>query len=149
MIIRRYEQKDAKDVIELAKRFNGVSYMRYRDQAKMEAKQRDLALKAVKENTENIFVAEDQGELFGYIELTIQEDYFTKKRQAYVSAISVASQGEGKGIGKALMKKAEEWALSHGLTEVILDVFKNNERAVGLYEHLGYQQEVVKMVKEL
>lgn len=85
MIIRRYEQKDEKHVIELAKRFNGVSYMNYRDQAKMEAKQRDLALKAVNENTENIFVAEDQGELSGYIELTIQEDYFTKKRDRLIS----------------------------------------------------------------
>ncbi|KMK75625.1 GNAT family N-acetyltransferase [Alkalihalobacillus pseudalcaliphilus] len=149
MNIRKFEEKDHSDILELAKRFNNIYYMSFRDESLMCKKQEELAVQAVNNNKENIYIAEESGDFLGYIELNIQEDFFTNRKQAYVSAIAVTEKGEGKGIGKVLMKKAEEWAVNQELSEVILDVFLSNKRAIGLYEHLGYQQEIVKMVKKL
>ncbi|WP_185970922.1 GNAT family N-acetyltransferase [Alkalicoccobacillus porphyridii] len=148
MNIRKFKEADRHQVLDLAKRFNHVEYMEFRDNRIMSEKQMDLAYQAVTNNTDNIYVADDSGHILGYIELTIQKDYFTERKQAYISAIAVSVQGEGKGIGKALMKQAELWASNLGLSELILDVFVANERAVKMYEHLGYHKEIVKMVKQ-
>ncbi len=52
-------------------------------------------------------------------------------------------------VAKRLMTKAEEWAKEKGYKQLILNVFHNNELAVNVYKHLGYEIEVVKMVKVL
>ncbi|MDQ0167136.1 ribosomal protein S18 acetylase RimI-like enzyme [Bacillus horti] len=140
---------DKNQILQLAARFSDLEFMSYRDQEKMNKKQMDLAKEAVERNCSNIFVAEEDGEFIGYIELTEQTDYFTGEKQGYVSAIAVLPQGEGKGIGKKLMQKAEEWTAEKGIQVLVLDVFQKNERAIKLYEKLGYQQEIVKMTKVL
>lgn len=110
MHIRKYKEEDRKDVIELAKRFNTIDYMEFRDDRLMLEKQLELVLQAVNHNSHNIYVAEDDRSILGYIELCIHIDYFTKREQGYISAIAVSKNGEGKGIGKALMKHAEDWS---------------------------------------
>ncbi|MDQ0207524.1 GNAT family N-acetyltransferase [Alkalicoccobacillus murimartini] len=149
MIVRKFQNEDRLSILELSKRFNNIDYLAFRDEHIMCEKQEGLAIQAITNNKENVYIAECNGAMLGYIELAIQEDYFTNRKQAYVSAIAVSEKGEGKGIGKELMKQAEEWAADQGLTEIILDVFLNNKRAVSVYEHLGYQKEIVKMVKIL
>ncbi|CAG9622701.1 GNAT family N-acetyltransferase [Sutcliffiella rhizosphaerae] len=149
MLIREFKEEDNLHIIELSKRFSDINFMNYRDKNSMEKKQVELAEAAIEKNRSNIFVAEENGDFLGYIELALQEDYFTGEKQGYISSIAVMPKGEGKGIGKELMKKAEEWTSEQGLNVLVLEVFKNNQRAVGFYETLGYQQEIVKMTKEI
>ncbi|MBX4383842.1 GNAT family N-acetyltransferase, partial [Mycobacterium tuberculosis] len=81
------------------------------------------------------------------IECKEAEDYFSKEKLAYISAIAVTAEGEGKGVGKQLMRFAETWAKERGIKVLVLDVFSDNQRAVQFYEHIGYSQEIVKMTK--
>ncbi|MDQ0920733.1 GNAT family N-acetyltransferase [Paenibacillus sp. V4I5] len=97
-----------------------------------------------------IFVAEEEtGELLGFLEVKPHKDNLSGIEQGYIVAIAVSPQGEGKGVGKALMTKAEEWSSQKGYRQLILNVFIKNDRAVNFYKHLNYEIEVVKMVKEL
>lgn len=73
-----------------------------------------------------------------------EKDYFTHKSVGYISAVAVVPTGEGKGVGKKLMEKAEEWCLDKGYTELVLDVFRSNVHAISCYKHLGYKEEIVK-----
>ncbi|MGN7312995.1 GNAT family N-acetyltransferase [Alkalicoccobacillus gibsonii] len=149
MLVRKFEETDRLFVIELAKRFNNIEHLAFRNELEMSKKQEELVVQAVISNKENIFIAESGGAKLGYIELGIQDDYFTDRKQAYVSAIAVSEKSEGKGIAKILMNHAEEWAINQGLTQVSLDVFLKNKKAIDVYEHLGFQKEIVKMVKSL
>ncbi|MBM0066398.1 GNAT family N-acetyltransferase [Alkalicoccobacillus gibsonii] len=149
MLVRKFEETDQLFVIELAKRFNNIEHLAFRNEQEMGKKQEELVVQAVISNKENIFIAESGGDKLGYIELRIQDDYFTNRKQAYVSAIAVSEKSEGKGIAKILMNHAEEWAINQGLTQVSLDVFLKNKKAIDVYEHLGFQKEIVKMVKSL
>lgn len=149
MLVRKFEETDRLFVIELARRFNNIEHLAFRNEHEMSKKQEELVVQAVISNKENIFVAESGGAKLGYIELGIQDDYFTDRKQAYVSAIAVSEISEGKGIAKILMNHAEEWAINQGLTQVSLDVFLKNKKAIDVYEHLGFQKEIVKMVKSL
>lgn len=56
-------------------------------------------------------------------------------------AIIVSSKCRGLGLGRALMETAVDWARAVGLTKLSLAVFTTNERAIGLYRSLGFEEE--------
>lgn len=150
--IRKMAEGDKEFIVGLASRFNEFEFMSWRDQKKMQSAQVKLAEEAVNNGDpdSDIFIVEDeQSNLLGFLHMTKTTDFFTGVEQGYVSSIAVAKEGEGKGIAKLLMKKAEEWTISKGYKQVVLNVFGNNKRAVDFYSHLDYQKEIIKMVKEL
>lgn len=152
MQIRAFQESDKDFILSLALRFMDFELMSWRDPDKMEESQLSLAQESVDSlspGTE-IFVAEDEtGELLGFLEVQPHKDKLNDIEQGYIVAIAVSQQGEGKGVGKGLMTKAEEWSRQKGYRQLILNVFNNNLRAVNFYKHLNYEIEVVKMVKEL
>lgn len=100
--------------------------------------------------TSALLIAEDEaGEPLGFIHLTTRSDYFTAEAYGYVSEIAVAAEGEGRGIGRGLMAAAERWARRNGLERLVLDVFAGNRRARRFYGQIGFQEDVVRCVKEL
>ena len=52
--------------------------------------------------------------------------------------ISIDSAFWGLGLGKALMAACIECAKKAGYKQLELDVFEQNERAIGLYKSLGF-----------
>lgn len=96
------------------------------------------------------FVAEDDGgQRLGFVHLNSTVDYFTREEVGHVSDVVVAPGGEGRGVGRALMAAAEEWARGRGYRLLTLNAFSRNTRARRLYERLGYGEDMVKYVKEL
>lgn len=53
----------------------------------------------------------------------------------------VAADWRGRGIGKALVAAAIEWARGHGLHKLSLSVFPHNEAAIALYLKFGFTEE--------
>jgi ribosomal protein S18 acetylase RimI-like enzyme len=97
-----------------------------------------------------LMVAQDEtGERLGFIRLETRPDHFTGERRGYVSEIAVAKNGEGRGVGKALMEAGEAWARGRGYQLLTLDVFAGNERARSFYRRLGYDEDSLSMAKEL
>lgn len=152
MQIRGFKESDKDFIVGLALRFMDFELMSWRDSAIMEEAQLRLAQESVDNPSPGteIFVAEEEtGELLGFLEVKPHKDNLSGIEQGYIVAIAVSPQGEGKGVGKALMTKAEEWSSQKGYRQLILNVFIKNDRAVNFYKHLNYEIEVVKMVKEL
>ena len=57
-----------------------------------------------------------------------------------VFAMFVRPELERRGLGRTLMKLAEDWLFSHGWTEIWLLTGSDPAlRAVGFYDHLGWQ----------
>lgn len=151
LTLRKMVNEDKIHILHMSERFNEFSHMPWRDRGKMDEKQKELALEAVHSTHSNddIFVIEDRVQVLGFLHMTESTDFFTGEKQAYVSSIAVAKEGEGRGIAKRLMQKAEEWANEKGYKQLTLNVFANNKRAVDFYHHLNYENDVIKMVKEL
>jgi GNAT superfamily N-acetyltransferase len=55
-----------------------------------------------------------------------------------ISAMWVAPEGRGAGVGGALLAAAEEWGRAHGCSTVYLFVAEGNGPARRLYEGSGY-----------
>ncbi len=53
----------------------------------------------------------------------------------------VAAGHRRRGVGRALLLAAEEWARSAGVGKLELHVFPHNEAAIRLYESCGYERE--------
>ena len=152
MNIRPYKETDKAFLVSLSTRFAKFELMAWRDPQKMEEAQLKIAEESLSHpslDTE-IFVAEEEtGDLLGFIEVKPHKDFLSGIEQGNIVANAVSSKGEGKGIGKSLMEKAEEWAQQKGYHQLVLNVFAKNDRAVNFYRHLNYETEVLKMVKEI
>jgi len=58
---------------------------------------------------------------------------------AWIEDMIVANAYRHQGIGKQLLQSAIEWAKDKGATRAQLLVDIENERALGYYQHLGWQ----------
>lgn len=47
---------------------------------------------------------------------------------------------QNRGLGRAVMSAAENWAEKHGFTVIRLDAFSGNPASLALYEHLGFRK---------
>lgn len=59
--------------------------------------------------------------------------------ELYLDMIVVHPDARGKGVGRTMMAKAEEWAGRLGKTSLSLQVVDTNIRARSLYEREGFQ----------
>jgi len=62
------------------------------------------------------------------------------KNSLYVDQLAVDPDFQGHGIGRKLMKQAEDIALKQGFNAVALHVRKDNDKAISLYESMGYKK---------
>jgi len=91
----------------------------------------------------------ETGQPLGFLYVVTLTDFFTRERHAHVSDLLVARDGEGQGVGRALMSAADVWARKRGYRFVTLSVFPDNRRALALYERLGFRTDVLRMLKAL
>ena len=99
--------------------------------------------------TDLFVAAAEDGQPLGFLFLERPVDYFTGRPHGHVSTLAVVPAAEGRGVGSALMAKAEEWARGHGFPLLTLNVFAGNYRARALYERLGYGPDTLRYLKPL
>jgi len=90
----------------------------------------------------NIFIAEEDGRLVGYLQAIGR----TPKRIRHVVSINIAIllAYTGRGIGGQLFGAAEEWARRIGVKRLELSVMVNNIPAQKLYDRTGFIREGTK-----
>jgi ribosomal protein S18 acetylase RimI-like enzyme len=97
-----------------------------------------------------MLVAEDaSGAAVGFVWLKTERDYFSDMAVGHVIDIAVTREGEGRGVGRALLAAAERWAEDAGYPWLTLHVFEGNDRARRLYEKVGYEVEWTRMLKRV
>jgi RimJ/RimL family protein N-acetyltransferase len=87
-----------------------------------------------------VLVAEFQGRVVGWLELTPGGSSRTSHRAWVV--LAVAAEQRRQGVGRALMQRLHAWGADHpSLEQVALRCAVTNEPAVALYRSLGYVEE--------
>jgi len=89
------------------------------------------------------------GERLGFAFLETVTDYFSGSRHGHIGILAVAAAAEGHGAGGALLRAAEEWARARRYARLTLNVFESNRHARAVYEHHGYEPEIVRYVKAI
>jgi GNAT superfamily N-acetyltransferase len=127
-MIRPARIEDAKKIARLCKQLgNQVS-----------ADQVEERLKKINEEKDSIiFLYEIDNSTSGWVHVfgkcIIQLEY------AEIGGLVVDTEYRGKGIGKNLMRKAEEWAMEKGYPEVRLRSGGHRKEAHNFYKNIGYE----------
>ena len=100
-----------------------------------------------------IYVAEVDENPVGFISLRIEskvEEILSPNiKCVFVSDFIVNSEFRGKGIGRLLMAKADEYAKEKNISYIKLSVFSANTNAKEIYNKLGFEDQNVTMIKKL
>ncbi|PSB66933.1 GNAT family N-acetyltransferase [filamentous cyanobacterium CCP1] len=96
-----------------------------------------------------VYVEVDPRSPVGCLWLGNAADQVQGDRHAYIFLLYVNPTHRRRGIGSALLRQAETWAVKRGDRQIGLQVFCNNQPAISLYQKLGYQTQSLWMVKEL
>jgi RimJ/RimL family protein N-acetyltransferase len=87
-----------------------------------------------------VFVAEaEDGAVVG--RLSIARDQHPASRHVADLGLMVAQSYRRRGVGRALLAAAVEWAQTQDVQKLELHVFPYNEAAIALYEQFGFVRE--------
>ncbi|HHI00122.1 MAG TPA: ribosomal-protein-alanine N-acetyltransferase [Thermococcus litoralis] len=120
--------------------FDLSEIMRIERQSFREQYPRGLFLMFLEANPETFLVAEYNGRIVGYV-----MGYLRPDREGHIMSIAVDPLYRGNGIGKALMEVVIDRLIKRGARYIGLEVRVSNERAIKLYEKLGFKK--MKIIK--
>jgi putative acetyltransferase len=86
-----------------------------------------------------VFVAEAPEGIVG--RLSLARDPHPASAHVADLGLMVAKSHRRRGIGRALMEQAAEWARASGVSKLELHVFPHNAAAIELYEGFGFERE--------
>ena len=143
MKIRRAEEKDIPQMLELLRQVNLVHHIGRPDLFKKATKYTGDELKTIlKDKNRPIFGAVDDNDtMVGYAFCVHQQhigsNLLTDVKTLYIDDICVDENTRGQHVGKAIYDYVISWAKENGYYNVTLNVWNCNEGAMRFYEALG------------
>jgi aminoglycoside 6'-N-acetyltransferase I len=88
------------------------------------------------------FVAEEGAAPLGFLELAVRPfaDGCASRPVAHVEGWYVEPFARGRGVGRALMEAAENWARMHGFTELASDAEVENAASRAAHRRCGFSE---------
>lgn len=88
------------------------------------------------------FVAEQNRQLVGFVEVSLRDyaEGCESSPVGYLEGWYVSLEHRQKGIGRALVQAAEDWARRKGCTEMASDAELHNTQGQQAHRRLGYQE---------
>ena len=93
-----------------------------------------------KRDSDGFFVAELNGMVVGFVACDSHWHNLFHEKMGEIHELVVREEYKGRGIGKKLMERAEQYLKSKGHNKIGLWVGENNARAIKFYEALGYKK---------
>jgi aminoglycoside 6'-N-acetyltransferase I len=89
-----------------------------------------------------VFVAEMGAEVVGFVEVGLRshaDGCDSRSPVWFIEGWYVEPGSRRRGIGRALLKSAEDWARSHGCSEMASDMWTDNEPSQRAHEAMGFE----------
>jgi ribosomal protein S18 acetylase RimI-like enzyme len=98
----------------------------------------------------HLVVAEVNGELIGsgYARIEEAKQYLDHPKHAYLGFMYVDPGYRGRGINKIILDHLVSWATTHGITEIVLEVYYDNHPAIKAYEKAGFIRHLITMRRD-
>lgn len=114
---------------------------------------REFLEAAVGSETEDILIAEEDGEVMGMAYIQFEQTPVYKSiiphRYTYLMDFIVRESLRGNGVGKKLLEGVENWGRSRGSEYMELDVLSQNLNALRVYEKENFEESVRVLRKRL
>jgi GNAT superfamily N-acetyltransferase len=106
------------------------------------------SLDAAKAGDGVVLVVADEDGIAGVISAR-PSTHFTGERDGYIGELVVADRAARRGIGRALVTAADEWARDRGLRNLTLHTGAFNTGARAFYADLGFAEEEVRLTRPI
>jgi GNAT superfamily N-acetyltransferase len=105
----------------------------------------------LKDNDVVIYVAEQDGDVVGYVYAGIEPVSWKELRDecGFIHDVVVDERGRRTGTATALIEKAVAWLRARGMPRVILWTADTNAAAQQLFAKLGFRRTMIEMTREL
>jgi ribosomal protein S18 acetylase RimI-like enzyme len=114
---------------------------------------RSYVLGLIADKSVGLFVAEIDEQLAGlvcvFIRQPLEVPILVPRRYAVIDSLVVKDAFRRAGLGRALMERAQQWAVAQGADSVELNVWEFNQGAIAFYRTLGYQTASRRMSQRL
>ncbi len=125
------------DLTQLAQLFDAYRQF-YKQPADLE-RARDFIGERLNRNDSWLLVAQSQDDLIGFCQMYPSFSSTNTSRIAILNDLFVAQNARSKGVGKDLMRTAEDLAKKLGLSALELSTAIDNQTAQSLYKQLDWQ----------
>jgi GNAT superfamily N-acetyltransferase len=105
----------------------------------------------LKDNDVVIYVAEQDGEVIGYVYAGLEPISWKELRDecGFIHDVVVDERGRRTGTATALIEKAIEWLREQGAPRVMLWTAEKNAGAQQLFAKRGFRRTMIEMTREL
>lgn len=136
MNIRKSNQNDLEQLSQL---FD--AYRQFYKQAADLASAQQFLQERFSQNESVIFVAEQDGTLFGFTQLFPSFSSVSMQRLWVLNDLFVSAEARKQGVAEKLMNAAKEFATKTNSKGIILETDWDNVNAQKLYDKLGYSKQ--------
>ena len=138
--IRSASEKDVQILVKLAEEFIP---------GEADAKKRIVVLnQALKNPNYELLVAELEGEIVGFIDQWIIQDFTHGAKLSYVHSLYVSSKHRRKGIASRLLQETIRSAKDRKVSEIHITTRFDNKPAISLYKKHGLVREHLELERE-
>ena len=111
----------------------------------------EFAKKNIKKTSNNIFVADLNGKVIGFIEFLIKknENCFKIKEYGYLNLATTDKEHRGKGVAKSLTNTALQFLKNKGIKYIRTNVYNSNEIAMKTWTKIGFEPQSTLLLKKI
>lgn len=95
-----------------------------------------------------VLVAELDGEIVGFIDQWVMQDFTHGAKHSYIHNLYVSSKHRRKGVASKLLREAMKNAKNRGVSEIHVTTRFDNKLAIKLYKKHGLVKEHLQLEKE-
>ncbi len=118
----------------------------YDDDIKTKTSYYDLGA-LIESDQSQVLVAEVNGELVGsgYAKIRPSKHYLEHERHSYLGFMYVKPEYRGRGVIQKIIAELAAWSKAQGLSDIFLEVYADNKKALKAYEKSGFKQALLEM----
>lgn len=150
--IRSAENDDAKQALALLPALADFDVPQYRNPDHLwqgDAKLFEQYLAGDTPDTHALVAIDNNANVHGIAIYTLKKELLSSEPSAHLEVLAVDATCRRLGIGRALIDATEAKAKKQGATSLTLHVFANNLRARGLYQSVGFKEELLRCYKPI
>lgn len=98
-------------------------------------------------NSENILIIEVDNKIIGYVSYQFKEK--NNNKSLWIDELVIDDKFQGKGYGKNILNELESIAKNKDCSSVELCCWTFNENALGMYKHIGFNEQRVILEKKV
>lgn len=140
LLIREPKIEDAESLVKLMKQVDTESLFLAREPGEFQMsidREKEFIQNVISDTDRTWFIAEHNGNIIGQCSIGLVNRFVRYRHRAGIAFV-IIKEYWNLGIGGKMMQECINWAKSHNIEKLELDVVSSNTNAISMYESFGF-----------